>query len=400
MSTLGIIVEYNPFHNGHLFHFQQAKKITKADTTIAVMSGSFLQRGEPAIIDKWTRTKMALAQGVDLVIELPTIYATQSADWFAYGATFLLDQLNVDHLVFGSERNSLDLLNDVSDLLLNETTRFKKHLKETLSLGHSYPKALALSINHFLGKEDIEITQPNDILGIQYILNLKKMNSSVKVHTIKREYAGYHDPNISSHPIASATAIRKSIFTNNSLKDILSVVPNSTYQLLIQEFKQNRFNSWDNFFTTLQIMATGKDKLELSNIHGMLEGLENRIKQQLLAASSFSELMNLLTTKRYTKTKIQRTLLYLLLNLTKDKVRSLNVKKGPQYIRVLGFNDVGRAFLRRKKHDLNLPLITNIPRDKPLMLEIDINASKIYEAGFKNPSMIIDEYKQAPIYWK
>lgn len=398
MSTLGVIVEYNPFHNGHLYHLQQSKKITNAKTTIAVMSGAFLQRGEPAIVDKWTRTKMALAQGVDLVIEIPTIYASQSADLFAFGSVFLLHHLKVDHLVFGSEFGSLEILDKVSDLLLEEPPLFKKYMKEELSLGHSYPKALSLSIDRFFNEKDLDISKPNNILGIQYLHNIKKLKSSIQVGTIKRHYAQYHDPTITKQPIASATAIRKSIFAANSLESIKTVVPISTYDYLEQEFKQNRINSWENFFQTLRINTSAQSSNQLKNIHGMVEGFEQRLKGYLFNANTFEELIKLLKTKRYTATKIQRTLLHLLLNLTVDKVSSLNVKNGPQYIRVLGFNEQGRSYLRKIKHDIELPLITKIPRDKPDMLDLDITASMIYELGFNNPSKIVADYKQAPIY--
>ncbi len=399
MSTLGIIVEYNPFHNGHKYHIQQAKKITNATTTIAVMSGSFLQRGEPALIDKWTRTKMALAQDIDLVIELPTVYATQSADWFAYGATFLLHQLKVDNLVFGSETNSIEILNRISDLLLNEPTNLKKYIKDNLAQGYSYPKALSLSLNMYYNEEKLEIFKPNDILGIQYVYNLKALDSPINIHTIKRNSADYHDKKITTNNIASATAIRNYIFSNNSLNNISKVVPSSTNSLLKKELSQNRINCWNNYFRTLQIIINSVNNTDLKNIHGMIEGLENRIKQNINKADSFDDFINLIKTKRYTTPKIQRTLLYLLLNLTKTNVLSLDINKGPQYIRVLGFNEKGRSYLNKIKHDIQLPLITKIHRDKLPMLEVDIRSSNIYELGLKKNSRV-DEYKRTPIYLK
>lgn len=398
MSTLGIIVEYNPFHNGHLYHLNEAKRITNATTTIAVMSGSFLQRGEPAIVDKWTRTKMALNQGVDLVIELPFIYSTQSADWFAFGSTFLLHHLGVENFVFGSENNSIDKLHKIADVLQNEPANFKNYLKKELSLGHSYPKAISLSLEKYFNNEDFAISTPNDILGIQYLTNLKKLNSNIKPYTIKRLHANYHDQTITSKDIASATAIRKEIFTTNSLASIKSVVPSSTYELLNQEWQANRINNWGNFLNTLLIIANSKSHFQMENIHGIEEGLEKRIKDNL-TINTFEDLVKNIKTKRYTVTKIQRSLLYVLLDITKEKIDNLNVAAGPSYIRVLGFNENGRSYLNKIKKSLQLPIITNISKNKIPMLELDLIASNIYELGFKQPVYNREEFKQAPIYF-
>jgi len=399
MSTLGIIVEYNPFHNGHLYHLNQAKKITNATTTIGIMSGSFLQRGEPAIVDKWSRAKMAVAQGLDLVIELPTIYSTQAADWFALGATSLLEHLKVDSLVFGSESDSIDILHRIADLLLDEPASFKELLKKELSIGHSYPRALSLAVQNYYNT-DFAISKPNDILGIQYLLNLKKMNSSIKAYTIKRLHANYHDQEITENEIASATAVRKTIFSTGNIESINSVVPTTTYNYFLEEWNARRINSWNNYLQSLLLIANSSSSQQLKKIHGMDEGFEQRIKNSLLNSPTYEQLISALKTKRYTATKIQRTLLYLMLGLTKEKVKALNVEQGPTYIRVLGFNDNGRNYLNKIKHELKLPLITNIPRNKPAMLELDITASNMYELGLANPEYLKLEYTQAPFYLK
>lgn len=400
MSTLGLIVEYNPFHNGHLYHLDQGKKKTGADTVVAVMSGSFLQRGEPALVDKWTRTKMALAQGVDLVVELPSIYSIQAADWFAFGSVFLLQHLFVDYFVFGSESGQIEQLNQIAEILLNEPPKFKQTLKEELSLGHSYPKALSLSFNRYLKDNEFSVSKPNDILGIQYLHQFKKLNSTVQVQTIPRHAANYHDREIGEKAIASATAIRKSLFTDLSLDKIKTVVPLTTYELIIHSLQQKRINRWENFFTPLKIILGTKSEEQLKQIHGVIEGFEQRILQFSDQANSFDEFLNLLKTKRYTATKIQRTLLYILLDLTKEKVQNMRVETGPQYIRVLGFNEKGRNYLHQIKHRLNLPLITKIPRDQPPMLAFDMMTAKVYELGFKQPEYILSDYKQPPVYIK
>lgn len=399
MSTLGLIVEYNPFHNGHLYHVQQAKKITNPDTTVAVMSGSFVQRGQAALINKWKRTEMALQNGIDLVVELPTVYATQSADLFAFGSIFLLNNLGIDTFVFGSEDDSIEKLDEISELLLNEPTAFKKNIKDYLSKGYAYPKALAEAINIYFGKKNYTISTPNDILGLQYIYQLKKQNSSIKPYTIARQSAFHHDNNITSGSIASATAIRNHLLQNKNITEIKKVLPNDNYDILLNESQQNRVNSWDNYIKSLKILISSQTSNELQAIHGMDEGIENRLKQFIISAETFNQFVELIKTKRYTKPKIQRLLLYILLNITKEKIANINIINGPQYIRVLGFNEQGRTHLNKIKHDIDIPIITNIKKIKSPMLEIDISSSIIYEEGL-NTTNKVNEYKTHPIYKK
>lgn len=399
MSVLGLIVEYNPFHNGHLYHIQQAKKITTPNTTVAVMSGSFVQRGEPALINKWKRTEMALQNGIDLVVELPTVYATQSADLFAFGSTFLLNKLGIDTFVFGSEENSIEKLDKISELLLNEPIVFKKILKDYLSQGYAYPKALAEAINIYFDDKDYNISKPNDILGLQYIYQLKKQNSAIKPCTIARQSAGHHDKSITSDFIASATAIRNNLLQHNDITEIKKVIPASNYKILLNEFQQNRINSWDNYIKSLKLLICSHSSNELHAIHGIDEGIENRLKQNILSTETFNQFVELIKTKRYTKPKIQRLLLNILLNITKEKIANLDIMNGPQYIRILGFNEKGRTHLNKVKHDIDIPIITNIRKIKSPMLEIDISSSIIYEEGLNTTSKV-NEYITHAIYKK
>ncbi|KXG43699.1 nucleotidyltransferase [Tepidibacillus decaturensis] len=400
MTTLGIIVEYNPFHNGHLYHLQQAKKMIHPETTIAVMSGSFVQRGEPAIVDKWTRTKMALRQGIDLVIELPTIFAIQSADWFAFGAISILEHLKVDHLVFGSESDSISSLYQIAHVLYKEPDSFKNRIKEALSLGHSYPKALSLSLESFLEQDHVRLKEPNDLLGLQYLIQLKKLNSKIQAHTIQRKSVHYHEPMLNySDSFASATAIRKNILSTNRLDQIEPVVPSSTYHELERELQHQRIHSWDHFFPFLQFLLTTKSHSQLKEIHGIEEGIEYRLKEYAFTSSNFEELIQSIKTKRYTRTKLQRMLLHILLNVTKAQIASLDMKKGPSYLRILGFNERGRAYLNRIKHQVQVPMITKISRHQPQMFETDVQASMVYELGLKNRLLTKLEYKQKPIFY-
>jgi len=397
MSILGVIVEYNPFHNGHLYHLNEAKKQTNAETTIAILSGSFVQRGEPSIIDKWSKTKLALSNGVDLVIELPTIYSIQSADWFAFGSVRLLNSIGATDLVFGSESNSLQKLNLIADVLTEEPVTFKEYLKESLLLGNSYPKALSLSLERYL-KEYKEIKlESNDILGLQYLVQLKKLKSKIKPSTIQRSGSNYLDKNL-NNLFASATAIRNELLSNFNIDNISKFMPISTYEELINALQANRINSWDNFYSSLQIIGLNTRQKELKHIHGMSEGIENRLKEKLINSKHFYEFIEQLTTKRYTNAKIQRLLVSLLLGLSKEKLLSIEPEKGPQYIRVLGFNEQGRSYLRKIKHRIDLPLITKIPKNKHPMLEFDLQASMIYEFGLHKANYHLIEHKQIPIY--
>ncbi|TCS79230.1 nucleotidyltransferase [Tepidibacillus fermentans] len=397
MTILGLIVEYNPFHNGHYYHLQKAKKITNAELIIAVMSGPFVQRGEPAIFDKWTRTRMALESGIDLVIELPVIYATQSANWFASGAIALLNHLKVSHLVFGSESNSIERLDQIANLLLNEPVSFQNTLKRYLSLGHSYPKAIALTLQEMQnGKEDF-VLNPNDILGLQYLLQIKKHHSRMIALTIQRKSTQYHEQIFSNQTFASATAIRKAIQFNDEIERVIQYVPKVSQNLFYKSFVQRRFQYWENYYQTLKILILNQSIEQLKQIHGMVEGLESRLKESVNQAFSFEELISIVKTKRYTQAKLQRVFLHLLLNLTEDRVKAINVEKGPQYIRLLGFNQKGKSYLNQIKDELSIPLISKLSKIRSTMLDLDIQASQIYETGFKNPDYRLNEFQQKPI---
>lgn len=249
MKVVGLITEYNPFHNGHKYHLEASKEKASATHSIAVMSGNFLQRGEPALLDKWTRAKMAVDSGVDLVLELPTVFATQSAEYFAHGALSVLEDTNVvDSLCFGSELGDTELLKDIADVLVDEPLEFKNILKKHLNLGLSFPKARSLALKAFFEHakyshfEKIEkiVESPNNILGIEYMKSLIKLKSKITPLTIKRVYSNYHDKDINSS-IASATSIREHYFKNKNIKELSSVVPPSTLLYMSNFLKQYSF---------------------------------------------------------------------------------------------------------------------------------------------------------------
>jgi predicted nucleotidyltransferase len=401
MKVVGLIVEYNPLHNGHLLHFQQSKQKTNADATVAVMSGYFLQRGEPAMVGKWARAEMALALGIDLVLELPTAYCTQNAELFAFGAISTLHSLGiVDYVCFGSESGEITWIESLAEFLNMEPEAFKIKIKQNLSLGLSYPKAYADAVSSLLNIPDNAAQQPNNILGLNYVLALKRLNSSIQAVTITRALAEYHQESITDQSIASATAIRK-LIAEKGIENIAPFVPTTTLEIMRREFQAMRSPvSWDHFYPYLVHALAAKSEEELREIYEMEEGLEYRLKKQYSHACSFQEFMHKMKTKRYTWNRLQRLLLYSLMNIKKEQIQSFDLYHGVPYIRVLGFNAKGRTLLHEAKKCSPVPIITKIPKDAHDMLQLDIRASTIYHLGQPNPwgsKKLNEEYFQSPI---
>jgi predicted nucleotidyltransferase len=401
MKTVGIIVEYNPLHNGHAYHLQEAKWQTGADAAVAIMSGHFLQRGEPAIVNKWARTEMALRAGADLVLELPFVFAARNAELFAYGAVATLHATGVvDTLCFGSESGTIDWMVKLARCLTEEPESFKDKIRQSLDTGISYPKAYGIAVNEFAAthaglSSSVNVSEPNNILGLQYCVALERLKSPIEPATIQRTKAGYHQSHITDSRIASATALRKLIF-DEDLMAIKPYVPLGTYEILQREAAEGRFPvSWDLFFPYLQSMIIACPPEELQLILEMGEGLENRIAKTMPHASDFHNLMELLKTKRYTWNRLQRVLLYTLFRLTRDKIAQAG--SDPAYIRVLGFTDKGRSLLRKMKEKSSLPVITRIGQGKHPMLDLDTRAGMMYSMGL--PEQVREKEKQRE-YWQ
>lgn len=391
MHVMGVIVEYNPFHNGHLYHINKSRELVNATHIIAVMSGNYIQRGEPALVDKWTRTKMALSCGVDLVIELPFIYAVQSAEIFAYGAIKLLDSTNiVDSICFGSESGNIKMLAKIAEILAYEPPYFKENIKKYLKQGYSFPESRQMAIAEHLEGDSSMLSSPNNILAIEYIKNLIRLNSKIKPYTIKRVASGYHDTVIKDN-IPSATAIRN-ILKSGNIYEIDNALPNICHEELIKEFKKGKGPVFlEDFempiFATLR-KATKRDLMEIQDVN---EGLENRLMKYARETGNLHELINNVKTKRYTTTRIKRILIHAMVGIKKRDLHLFNIHGGPQYMRVLGFNEKGKNLLKLIKERSQLPIITNV-RDlskyPPLiksMLEIEVKATDLYVLGFKNP---------------
>ena len=391
-KVLGIICEYNPFHNGHLYHLEQSKKMTGSNYTVAIMSGNFTQRGSTAIIDKWSRTEAALKSGVDLVIELPVLYATSSAENFADGAIHILDSLKVvDYLSFGAETSEIEILDKIADILYREPKAYKNILSHELKKGLSFPKARENALTMYLSdirKYSNILSSPNNILGIEYIKALKKYKSNIKPISITRFEAGYNDINYSGN-IASATAIRN-IIKNGGFEILRKLLPPSSFGILMDNVKQGHVVPDLSVFErqiiyNLRKMSTD----EIADLPDVTEGLEFSIKKAACACNTIQEFLNIIKSKRYTATRIQRILLYSLLGITK-KDMALSKKVNP-YVRVLGLNNRGKFLISEiAKANPKLEIITSVKRfaDKStnknlkLLLDKDIFATNVYSIGY------------------
>ena len=404
-KVLGIIAEYNPFHNGHLYHLEKSKEVTNSSYTVAIVSGNFTQRGSTSLVDKWSKTEMALLNGIDLVIELPLLYAISSAENFADGAIKILDSLRVvDYVSFGTESNDLNALNACAEVLYKEPKEYKNFLSHELAKGISFPKARENALMMYLN--DIRrfsnvLSSPNNILAIEYLKALKKYNSSVVPVSIPRFEAGYNDVSYSGN-IASATAIRN-IIKNGSFDILRGLVPKDTYSVLMDNIKVGHVIPDISTFErqiiyNLRKMTTS----EIAELPDVSEGLEFAIKKAANSCNSIIELLNILKSKRYTSTRLQRIFLYALLGITKKDI-SLSTKTMP-YIRVLGFSEQrGKLLLSEiAKANPNLTIITSVNRfmeennSKVLksMLAKDIWATDVYSIGFEYDSWSNLDYTQ------
>ena len=408
MKIVGLITEYNPFHNGHLYHLQKSKELTNADYTIAIISGNFTQRGSTSVIDKWAKTQMSLNNGIDLVIELPVLYSISSAENFADGAIKILSSLGiVDYLSFGSETSDIHLLNDISNILCDEPKDFKIALSEELKSGLSFPKARENAlIKWFQLKDNISssklknnnstirdiLSSPNNILGIEYLKALHKYNSSIKPVCISRYEADYNSTTITNN-IASATAIRNLILSKD-YNTIKNLIPTSSYSTLTNCLNEGHIvPSLSCFEKEIIYVLRKMDIEEIANLPDVSEGLEYTIKKATNSCNTLSELINLVKSKRYTSTRIQRILLYALLGITKDDMEmSKNVLP---YVRVLGFNENGKFLLSEiSAKNPDIALITSVKKfvdsnsDKVLlnMFDKDVFATDVYSIAFDNNS--------------
>ena len=417
MNLLGLIVEYNPFHNGHLYHLNESKKITNATHTIAVMSGNFMQRGTPALLDKFTRAEMAVRNGVDLVVELPTLYACQSAEIFAHGGISLLNSLNcVNSICFGSEIGDIDILYLISKILIDEPIDFKIKLKDYLDKGLPFPKARASALFYYItenklydtSEEDLlnMLNSPNNILGIEYIKSILKLNSKIKPYTINRINSGYNSLNVNDS-ICSASAIRNAL-KNNSLNTINYTMPKDTYDI-INRVIESGFNLVYNedFYQILSSIII-RDKDNLTDYFEVNEGIENKIYNSIFKCHNIETLQNEIKSKRYTMTKISRTLNNIMLGIKGGDILKTKDLTNIPYVRVLAFNEKGCEILKEIKKNSEIEVITKFSKIKYInsnifntLINYDIKATNMYNLIY-NKSLLKGpmDYITSPKYIK
>lgn len=396
-KVLGIIAEYNPFHNGHLHHLQNSLKLTNADYTIAIITGNFTQRGSTSLIDKWSKAEIALKNGIDLVIELPLLYSISSAENFAEGAIKILSSLNVvDYLSFGAETDDIATLNVIADTLYREPKEYKNILSHELSKGLSYPKARENALLMYL--QDIRrftnvLSTPNNILGIEYLKALKKFKIPIMPVAIKRFDVGYNDTTYTEN-IASATAIRN-IVKNNSLDILKKVVPENSFSTILENIKIGHvLPDLSTFEKQIIYNLRSMSIEEIANLPDVSEGLEYAIKNAANSCNSIVEFLSIIKSKRYTSTRLQRILLYSLLNITKKDMQIS--RKTIPYIRVLGFNERGRYIISEvARQNPKLEIVTSVKkyldscnnRNLQLMLSKDIWSTNVYTIGYEYESL-------------
>lgn len=403
MKVLGIVAEYNPFHNGHLYHLEQSKAACGADCAVCVMSGNFIQRGEPALAEKRARAEMALRAGIDLVLELPVVYAMSSAEYFAHASVKILDSLGaVDFLSFGSEAGSLDALDAIAEVLVREPPEFTEPLKKSLSEGLSYPSAREAALRACfqalkapaVKAEDI-MKNSNNILGIEYLKALKRIRSGITPFTVKRSGNSYNT-GLLTGSISSATAIRRHIAQNpgdSCLKGLDNALPPSSLEILEREFRLGKGPVFPGSFSPILLSCLRRMTVdEIRDLPYVSEGLENRIKEAAENTLSLEGLTDAIGTRRYTDTRIRRVLFSLLTGMKGWEFDRFNEAGGPQYIRILGFSEKGRKLLSAARKKALLPIITKAADYKdsgdPLlarMLEIEAAATDQYVLAFKSP---------------
>ena len=395
-KVLGIVAEYNPFHNGHLYHLEKSKKETGSNYTVVIMSGNFTQRGSTSLLDKWTKTECAIQCGVDLVIELPVLYATSSAENFALGAIKILDSLKVvDYLSFGAETSDIDILDKCADVLYHEPKEYKTLLSHELKKGISFPKARENALMMYLN--DIRkfanvLSSPNNILGIEYLKALKKLKSNIHPFSVARYEVGHNDLTYIQN-VASSTAIRNMI-KNNGFQALGNLMPDPSYASLLKNMEKGHLVPDISVFEKEIIYLLRKmDASEIAQLPDVSEGLEFAFKNASDSCNHMVDFFNIIKSKRYTSSRLQRILLYTLLGITK-KDMALSKKIQP-YIRVLGLNNKGKFLISEiVKANPKLNIITSVKqftkknsnKNLKLMLDKDIWATNVYTIGFEEDS--------------
>lgn len=395
MKTMGIIAEYNPFHNGHAYHIAQAKKMTGADYCIVIMSGNYVQRGIPAIMDKVLRTRAALMCGADLVIELPVHYAASSAEYFAGGAVSLLDRLGVaDCLCFGSECGHIEPLLRLCDVLSPESADFKSLLQKYLKTGAPYPKARILALSEAFPQLTDELSllrHPNNILGIEYLKALKKRGSRITPYTISRKGAGYRDASLHT-AYSSALAIRNSLTQTNDISLIKEFIPAPVYEEITKDYQKLFPLFPDDFSPMLAYKIIQEQDTGFDAYFDIDTDFSGKIKKQLRSYTCFTAFCDVLKSKNMTYTRISRNLLHILLNIYQADIDLFCSQDYVYYAKILGFKKDSAPLLSKIKADSSIPLISKMADASDLiasetgrkMLTQEIQADDIYRMAMQH----------------
>ncbi len=369
MNVIGIIAEYNPFHNGHIYQINKIKEIFEDSLVIVLLNGNFTERGDVSVINKWDKAKILLDHNVDLVIEMPTFYGISNADIFAMGSVKLLNELKIDSLVFGIEKDDIKELEIAAKCKCS--IEYSRILKEELNKGYSYPKASFLAIEKLT---NIKINSPNDILALSYIYEIYKNNYNISFYGIKRT-TDYHSLELDD--VSSASAIRNAIKNNISID---KVVPSNVLQYI------NNI-SIDDYFDLIKYKIISTDDLTI--YHDVKEGIDNRIKKYIYESNALEELISKVKMKRFTYNRIKRILLYILLDIKKDI--TIN-----DYIRPLAFNNRGKNYLKSIKKELSIPLVSNYSDNKDL-LSLEFKVNSIYSLKMKDTNESVRNEFNKPI---
>lgn len=388
MKVNAVIAEYNPFHNGHKHHLDASAQKTSADYTIIVMSGNFVQRGAPAIIDKFIRTKTALSNGADLVLELPICYAASSAEYFANGAVSLIDKLGVvDTISFGSECGDISVLNRIARILLNEPEEYKDYLKNNMKLGHSYPIARTNALIQYdssLSDWRNVLSTPNNILGIEYIKALLRRKSDITPCTTLRAGSDYHDIRLGKNQ-SSSRAIREALSSGQNMDFLRGQMPENAYEILKDSLGEVPMMFSDDFSESLYYKLLNEKNEGYTKYFDVSPALSDKILKHIYEYKSFSEFCNILKSKEMTYTRISRCLLHILLDLTDEKFEECRALDYTPYARILGFRKDSSSLLSEIKKNSEIPLISKLADAKDLlsedafkMLENELRMNDIY----------------------
>ena len=389
MSVIGIVCEFNPFHNGHKHLIDSVKK--QGDIVVCAMSGNFVQRGEPAIFPKEVRVNAALINGADIVLELPFVYATASAETFAYNAVKILDSFGCDKIAFGTENANIDDLNKIVDVLTDE--KFDIELKKHLETGESYPSARQSALNKFCG--DCDVSLPNNILAVEYLKAIRKLKSDISPTCINRVGADYND-DFAVNEFASATHIRSLIYENKSFDKF---VPDNLIDLYNNAISTGKILSKDKHNVSSLALLRSKVYTKPENIGNMSEGLENRIADAVCNCINLEDIYNVAKTKRYTHSRIRRAVLCLQFDITND---DLNTEVA--YCRLLGFNKNCKEFIGQLAGGCKLPFIVRYSDvskyDNDVIkriYEIQNKTTDFFNLVLENPDVCSKEKTFSPI---